>query len=158
MKEPESPFDRLSPRHRECLRLTSALKTTKEIAAELGLSPGTVSNYCAEAIEIIGARDRRDAARRFAAYEADPFNVHVRKVGGDHGSVSDDAERGPSAIDWRALLPVRRKGSVHNDLHPAARLLWIFLLAAFFIGIFGLFVGALDTVTDIYARLGHHAG
>ena len=53
----------LSPRQRECLRLIwSRRATSKEIAAELGISKSTVDKYIAEAIELTGARDRRQAA------------------------------------------------------------------------------------------------
>jgi DNA-binding CsgD family transcriptional regulator len=53
----------LSPRQRDCLRLVwSRRATSKEIAAELGISKSTVDKYCAEAVELLGARDRRHAA------------------------------------------------------------------------------------------------
>ena len=35
-------------------------KTTKEIAAELGLSPGTIDNYISEAIKFIKKRLRKE--------------------------------------------------------------------------------------------------
>lgn len=57
------PTAKLSPRQVECLRLVwSRRATSKEIAAELGLSKSTVDKYIAEAIELTGARDRRQAA------------------------------------------------------------------------------------------------
>ncbi|MDR6144974.1 DNA-binding CsgD family transcriptional regulator [Sphingomonas sp. SORGH_AS870] len=60
MSEPPA---RLSPRQIECLRLVwSRRATSKEIAAELGISKSTVDKYIAEAIELTGARDRRQAA------------------------------------------------------------------------------------------------
>ena len=53
----------LSPRQRECVRLIWSRRATwKEIAAELGISKSTVDKYIAEAIELTGARDRRQAA------------------------------------------------------------------------------------------------
>lgn len=36
--------------------------TSKEIAIELGISKWTVDGYIAEAVELLGARDRREAA------------------------------------------------------------------------------------------------
>lgn len=57
------PAARLSPRQLDCLRLVwSRRATSKEIAAELGISKSTVDKYIAEAIELTGARDRRQAA------------------------------------------------------------------------------------------------
>lgn len=59
----DTPPIALSPRQRECLRLVwSHRATSKEIAAQLGLSKSTVDKYLAEAIELTGARDRRQAA------------------------------------------------------------------------------------------------
>lgn len=52
----------LSPRQRECLRLVWERRTSKEIAAELGISASTVDGYIKEAIGLLNARDRRDAA------------------------------------------------------------------------------------------------
>ncbi|WP_394662280.1 helix-turn-helix transcriptional regulator [uncultured Sphingomonas sp.] len=53
----------LSARQRDCLKLVwSRRATSKEIAAELGISKGTVDKYIAEAVELLGARDRRQAA------------------------------------------------------------------------------------------------
>jgi len=62
-------FARLSRRHRECLRGVRALKGSKEIAEELGIEKSTVDSYLTEAVRLLGARNRRDAALRWAAYE-----------------------------------------------------------------------------------------
>lgn len=56
------PASRLSPRQRECLRLVWERRTSKEIAVELGISAATVDGYIKEAMEQLGARNRRDAA------------------------------------------------------------------------------------------------
>lgn len=57
------PIDHLSPRQRECLRLVwDRQATSKEIAIALGISKSTVDGYIAEAVEQLGARDRREAA------------------------------------------------------------------------------------------------
>lgn len=57
------PIPTLSTRQRECLRLVwSRRATSKEIAAELGIGKGTVDKYIADAVELLGARDRRQAA------------------------------------------------------------------------------------------------
>ncbi len=56
------PAAKLSPRQRECLRLVWERRTSKEIAAELGISASTVDGYIKEAMETLSARDRRQAA------------------------------------------------------------------------------------------------
>lgn len=63
-------FTRLAPRHRECLRLVRQLKSSKQIAGELGIAPGTVDGYLTEAAEIIGVRGRAAAANALAEHEA----------------------------------------------------------------------------------------
>ena len=66
------PVERLSPRQRECLRLAYQRRTTKEIARELGIRPGTVATYCSEAIAILGADNRRHAAELLHGLERAP--------------------------------------------------------------------------------------
>lgn len=55
--------DPLTDRERVCLRLAGQGRTSPEIAAELGLSVGTVRNYLSEAIGKLGAGNRVEAAR-----------------------------------------------------------------------------------------------
>ena len=55
--------DPLSERERVCLRLAGQGQTSPEIAAELGLSVGTVRNYLSEAIGKLGAGNRIEASR-----------------------------------------------------------------------------------------------
>ena len=70
------PAAKLSPRQRECLRLVWARHTSKEIAAELGISASTVDGYIKEAIEALGARDRRHAAAiAFGGADTPPDNL-----------------------------------------------------------------------------------
>jgi DNA-binding NarL/FixJ family response regulator len=58
---------RITPRQREVLKLVAQGKTTREIAAMLGLSPRTVDTHRAELMERLGVRDAigllREAAR-----------------------------------------------------------------------------------------------
>lgn len=68
-------FDRLSKRHRECLRGVRALKGSKEIAASLGIEKSTVDGYLTEAVRILGARNRRDAALMLGDHEAERIAV-----------------------------------------------------------------------------------
>ncbi|OMI27436.1 DNA-binding response regulator [Bacillus haynesii] len=66
---PELSFDAirkvnpLSEREQEILRLAALGMTTKEIAAELFLSAGTVRNYISEIMNKLGAKNRTEAAK-----------------------------------------------------------------------------------------------
>lgn len=55
----------LTERESEVLRLVSKGKTTKEIASELFLSPGTVRNYISTILEKLNVSNRIEAISRF---------------------------------------------------------------------------------------------
>lgn len=55
--------DPLTEREREVLRRAAEGESSAEMAAALGLSPGTVRNYLSEAISKLGAGNRVEAAR-----------------------------------------------------------------------------------------------
>jgi DNA-binding CsgD family transcriptional regulator len=57
----------LTPRQLEVLSLLCAGRTNAEIADELVVSPRTAEHHVAAVLTKLGARDRRDAARRAAA-------------------------------------------------------------------------------------------
>ncbi len=71
----DTRFDRLSRRHRECLRGVRDLKGSKEIADALGIEKSTVDKYLTEAVRVLGARNRRDAALMLADHEAPPHTA-----------------------------------------------------------------------------------
>lgn len=54
----------LTGRERQVLRAAEHGQSTAAVAAELGLSVGTVRNYLSEAISKLGAQNRVDAARQ----------------------------------------------------------------------------------------------
>ena len=58
---------RLTPRQRECLRHVYRLKTSKELALDLGLGVGTVDTYIREAVQQIFAEGGRLATAAIKA-------------------------------------------------------------------------------------------
>ncbi|OSZ70821.1 hypothetical protein CAP39_07675 [Sphingomonas sp. IBVSS1] len=56
---PELP---LTPRQRDVLRAIAAGRTTKQIAAELGIAPATVKAHTATILTLLGASNRAQAA------------------------------------------------------------------------------------------------
>jgi DNA-binding CsgD family transcriptional regulator len=58
----------LTPRQKDCLRLTAEFKGSKEIGIELGVSQKTVDTHIAAAIKTLGASSRRHAARIFSQH------------------------------------------------------------------------------------------
>lgn len=146
--------ERLSPRQRECLRLVYLRRSTKEIAVELGIAPGTVTSYCTEAIALLGARNRRDAAEILHRLENDTALNAPSKTGARSARV--DAEAPIVAAMPPAVRPAHPLGPLSpanrdadNDARIATRLAWILALA---IGIaigFGSIVAAARALSDV---------
>ena len=143
------PFDRLTTKQREALRLKAANFRTKQIAAAMGgISENTVNTYLSAATHVLGVPGRVAAAEALVAYEADHPNVRGRFSVGDAECpkmvVTVAAEDSPKAHDasWTDLLPIRFGKGMPHDLSPAVRLLWIVVLAAFIAIGFGQLVAA----------------
>lgn len=120
--------DKLSPRQRECLRLVwQKQATSKEIAAELGISKTTVDGYIAEAVELLGARDRRSAAAiAFADVPrtvSGPDPARVAAGADDRPSVGTSTEAGSAPRPWRT------RERPLNTLTLAQTLGWIAIIA-----------------------------
>lgn len=122
---------RLSPQQRACLEGVWRLQSSKEIARDLGLSKSTVDGYVAEAVEKLGARNRKDAARLY-------FGPPPAKSGADETRVVDAADaRNPGGTangddhplprSWwdQIRWPFPTAGRPDNDLSIAAIVVWI---------------------------------
>lgn len=111
-----SRFDRLSGRHRDCLRGVRALKGSKEIAEELGIEKSTVDGYLTEAVKILGARNRRDAALQWARHDAEVAEGDVAK--------DEIVEPGSSkATENGGFLPPDKMGGHSARLSASAAIL-----------------------------------
>jgi DNA-binding CsgD family transcriptional regulator len=145
----QAPFERLSPRMRDCLRLVYDRKTTKQIAVLLGLSQGTVDGYVAEAVRLLGARNRVDAAERLHGHENTPCNpapqsprvAPIDEIGG--------RPEGSSETPRRLPLPIRLQGATDNDLTVLQRIAWIFIIAFGLAIGFGAVASGLHVVSDL---------
>lgn len=71
---------RLTPGQRDCLILVARLRSSKQIAAELGISRHTVDQRIARACQTLGTTSRQDAARLF---------VQASELSGETCSVSE---------------------------------------------------------------------
>lgn len=149
-RELENRFDRLSPRMRECLRLAYNRKTYKQIANELGVEEGTVKGYMAEAIRLLGARGKFDAAEALHAYEETaPSRVQEPSGGVVSPPPTDPTNPRPIPPWWRIPLPFRPPGATSNDLTVRQRLAWIVLLSiALALGL-GAVANALRLINDV---------
>ena len=130
-------FDRLTRRHRECLRGVRALKGSKEIADALGIEKSTVDKYLTEAVKVLGARNRRDAALMLAAHEVGeakpshsdttelPDEPTPDKMGGDSARLVDPTVDLPVPVSPDETI-VRAPGvpgeATQRPLFPGIRL------------------------------------
>jgi DNA-binding CsgD family transcriptional regulator len=174
-------FDRLTKRHRECLRGVRELKGSKEIADDLGIEKSTVDGYLTEAVKVLGARNRRDAAMQLAEHEASlsepsDWNNDVSspdKMGGHSARlfeqrpplslpISPDESivgaAGASVEPWRdprslrSRLPFRREGQRANDLSVGDRVIWIQAIALSIAIGFGMLMTGLQVLTDLIEK------
>jgi len=145
--------ERLTPRQRECLRHVYRLKTSKEIALELGLGVGTVDTYISEAVATLRARNRRHAAELFHAYEADAMSP--RKIEWENTGVgSERTDAAPEKMEapppsWARLLPLRTLGVSANDLDLYLRYLWLVIVAIALAVGFGMLAVGLDVLSRL---------
>ncbi|WP_267434738.1 helix-turn-helix transcriptional regulator [Sphingomonas sp. GM_Shp_1] len=177
-------FALLTRRHRQCLRGVKALMGSKEIAAELGLGKSTVDSYLAEAVRLLGARNRREAALALAEFEAqdsgqdtenpaktDPSkiipdstglssepNPVPRPTAPDGSTVGGAVQDGHVHASPRLPLPFRRRGQLRNDMTVAERLLWVPMIAIALAVGFGMLATGLDVLTRVIGRMSHLAG
>ena len=171
-------FDRLSRRHRDCLRGVRDLKGSKEIADELGIEKSTVDGYLTDAVKILGARNRRDAALQWAAHEMGDARVSASdttisdpdKMGDDSTRLAHPAAVLPTPVSpdegivWASgvsgaapsrrsapglRMPFRRKGQRGNDLTVGDRLIWIQAIALGIAVGFGMLMSGLQVLTGL---------
>ena len=159
MDNPDPRIERLSPRMRQCLGLVYARRTTKQIAGDLGLSPGTVDGYIAEAVRLLGARNRVEAAEMLHASDAaagepavgpepDPCIIHPRSSGVALAPPAPPVG-GSGSAGTRWPLPIRTQGATGNDLSIVQRIGWILFLAiGIAVGIGGI-ANALRLASDV---------
>ena len=173
-----SRFDRLTKRHRECLRGVRELKGSKEIAEELGIEKSTVDSYLTEAVKVLGARNRRDAALQLESYERQSGTPATPdKIGGDSARLADVADPLPVMAvpgEWVAgrsagsapepdrasfawfRLPYRRKGQAGNDLSVGGRLIWIQVITLGLAIGFGMLMTGLQILTGLVETVSRH--
>ena len=124
---------RLSTRHRECLRLYNQRYRLKPMARMLGISENTVGGYLTEAVHLLNAAGRIDAAEMLAQYEATHPESRGRFSAGDDHSIAvpiPAVHRGEQATSaapgWTTFFPTRSNRGGPNDLSWRQRLTAIF--------------------------------
>ncbi|MES2058132.1 MAG: helix-turn-helix transcriptional regulator [Pseudomonadota bacterium] len=139
---PESRFDRLTLRQKDCLRLVAQGYTSKEIGRELGISYSTVDNHLLAATQALGAGSRAEAARLFMR------NAPVTMAAETDDSSGQQLPRQPQTLavppfvvdplpqqhrGWQGIMSrlVPPIGGRDNDLTSSQRLLAVARIAFF---------------------------
>ena len=143
--------------------MIAAHVSPKQIARDLGISENTVRGYLAEAIDILGASDLRDAARIYlASMQSTPQNF-----GGRDERVAVSHKLAAKVVEEEAVVPehaapkLTAGGHFHflrgerqrNDLTIPQRLLWIIIGSVTALVLFATSAFALGALAKLAAAL-----
>jgi DNA-binding CsgD family transcriptional regulator len=144
---------RLSPGQLDCLLLVDQLLSSKEIAAELKISPHTVDQRIRQALAILGVERRAHAARVVARYKGpyqrlihqSPYIVGDTQPGHPEAAVSNQirhadrageageagflTEQRPATFRSSLQLPFATRSNPRNEMNVGQRLFWIATIA-----------------------------
>ena len=112
-----------------CLELVARNLTSKEIAAQLGISPHTVDQRIRRSLRTLGAQNRRQAARLISSASSD-FRQAAFPVQDPSAKRRDEDCSRPNLIAALDIpLPFATARRPRNTMSIVARLSWIFGIA-----------------------------
>ena len=164
---------KLSEGQLECLRLVANHMSSKEIAAELDISPHTVDQRVRIALQTLGVPRRTDAARMVEAVEG-PYQrlIHqppyipettnpdqlegvagtqIRHAGhaGSSGFGASQTEQDVTASRFSLPLPFATGSRPRNEMSVGFRLLWIVLIAIGAAFSAGMYLAGLESLARL---------
>jgi DNA-binding CsgD family transcriptional regulator len=164
---------RLTPGQLDCLRLVDQLLSSKEIAAELKISPHTVDQRIRQALAILGVERRTQAARIVAHYQG-PYQRlihqsphiepaarsghpeaavshqirHADRAGGA-GEAGFLTEQRPASF-WPSLQPpFATRSNPRNEMSVGQRLFWIAAIAIGAAFSAGMYLAGLESLARL---------
>jgi len=167
--------DKLSDRQLDCLRLVAQHLSSKEIAAELGISSHTVDQRIRGALQVLGV-ERRTQAARIVIDEAGPYQRLIHQspyiaaapaAGQQDGAISHqirhaDRARGAgetglhteqsSLLRSPLVLPFATRSHPRNEMSVGQRLTWIVIIAIGATFSAGMYLAGLESLSRM---LGH---
>jgi DNA-binding CsgD family transcriptional regulator len=164
---------RLSSGQLDCLRLVDQHLSSKEIAAELGISPHTVDQRIRQALQILGVERRTQAARIVAQFSG-PYQrlIHqspyiepthstghpdsavshqIRHAGraGETGGAGFLTEQRPASF-WPSLQPpFATRSNPRNEMSVGQRLFWIVAIAIGSAFSAGMYLAGLESLARL---------
>ena len=164
---------RLSSGQLDCLLLVDRHLSSKEIAAELHISPHTVDQRIRQALSILGVERRTQAARVVAQYQEpyqrlihQPPYIHgeaqsghpeaavshqIRHAdrAGEAGGAGFLTEQRP-ALSWSSLqLPFATRSNPRNEMSVGQRLFWIVAIAIGAAFSAGMYLAGLESLARL---------
>ena len=164
---------RLSAGQLDCLRLVDQLLSSKEIAAELKISPHTVDQRIRQALAILGVERRAHAARIVARYKGPyqrlihqpPYIVPEGEAGhpgaavstqirhadraGEAGGAGFLTEQRPASV-WPSLQPpFATRSNPRNEMSVGQRLFWIVAIAIGAAFSAGMYLAGLESLARL---------
>ena len=171
----DSPVARLSQGQIECLLLVDRHYSSKEIAAQLGISPHTVDQRIRGALDKLGVDRRGDAARIVAgalsfdeaAYqrlihqtpyidrgvghgqEEGTVRTQIRHAdrAGEASPTGNLTEQSPAGLGSPLQLPFATRSHPSNEMSVGLRLVWIILIAMGATFSAGMYLAGLESLS-----------
>jgi DNA-binding CsgD family transcriptional regulator len=166
---------KLSEGQFDCLLLVAQHLSSKEIAAELNISPHTVDQRIRRALHILGVERRAQAARIVAARqepyqrlihqspyveasatighpdEAISHQIRHADRAGEAGGAGFKTEQRPT-FSWSSLpLPFATRSNPRNEMSVGMRLLWIVMIATGAAFSAGMYLAGLESLARLLA-------
>lgn len=128
----DHPSGNLTGRQLDCMRLVKAGLSSKQIARELGISPRTVDDHVAAALDTLGVPSRMAAIARLYELERaevpskadEPFMLRIASNSDETHLIDSGAERPAAGI----LPPL---GGAANAASRSQRIGWMIRIAVF---------------------------
>ncbi|HEX8839854.1 MAG TPA: helix-turn-helix transcriptional regulator [Sphingomicrobium sp.] len=164
---------RLSAGQLDCLRLVDQLLSSKEIAAELKISPHTVDQRIRQALGILGVERRTQAARIVAQY-SEPYqrlihqapyipgeaetdhpeaavSIQIRHAdrAGEIGEAGFLTEQRPASFRSPLQPPFATRSNPRNEMSVGQRLFWIVAIAIGAAFSAGMYLAGLESLARL---------
>jgi len=164
---------RLSPGQLDCLLLVDQLLSSKEIAAELKISPHTVDQRIRQALAILGVERRAHAARIVARYKGpyqrlihqSPYIAATSQPSHPEAAVSNQirhadrageageagflTEQRPASIRPSLQPPFATRSNPRNEMSVGQRLFWIASIAIGAAFSAGMYLAGLESLSRL---------
>src|SRR4051794_9263494 len=165
---------RLTAGQLDCLRLVDQHLNSKEIAAELGISPHTVDQRVRQSLQILGVERRAQAARIVAQYSgpyqrlihqppyipAGPESGHPEAAvshqirhadrGGGAGGPVSLPEQSPTSFCPPLQPPFATRSNPRNEMSVGQRLFWIAAIAIGAAFSAGMYLAGLESLARLF--------